>query len=249
MADTIDILSGTRDELGTVEVAIANVYERPERPGGLSGLLILGEDDRRVIAAGDEIGLAGGVFRLEAIRPHRSGGHLFVFLPLPPAVAPAAPRRALADLRPAFASHAIPAVSPGRLARLLRDFTPLLLAGLGETPPTPEGWEKESRESWSTQWNGERLGPSTHLLRQARFAAGPRRVEASVRHEIIRWSERSVARSDVTGFWRLDETTLSLFAHSSGREESEGPVESVSSDDLSATALERLRAAIAGRDG
>ena len=37
MAQEIGILSGTRDDLGGVEVAIANVYERPERPGAPSG--------------------------------------------------------------------------------------------------------------------------------------------------------------------------------------------------------------------
>lgn len=245
MADTTEILSGTRDELGSVAVGLANVYERPERPGRLSGLLLPDGEEPQIVAEGDEIALAGQRFRLESIRQHRTGAYLFVFRRLQDA---AAPRKSpsLSEARISLQSHAIPAVAPHRLAGSLRDVTPYLLSTLGAKPPELLDWRVESRESWSTQWNGERLGPSTHRDHHARFAGDGRRVEAGVRHEIIRWSEWQVARSDVSGFWRLDDATLSLFAHCDGRGEDEGLVESLSSDALPAAALERIRAGLAG---
>ena len=211
MAQEIGILSGTRDDLGGVEVAIANVYERPERPGAPSGLLILAGESR-IIAVGDELQLGGRRFRLDAIRPHRTGAFTFVFTEVVAAPPAGGSRRPYAD-------HRVPAVGAERLARILRDLTPAFLAALDPARPCPAltGWHLDSRESWTEEWNREQLGPSKHHDHQARFADGEgSRIEARIRHDVIRWNPQEVHRVELSGSWLRGAAALSLFARAEG---------------------------------
>lgn len=193
------ILSGTRDELGGVDIAIVNVYERPERPGVQSGKLIT-PDGEQFIAVGDEVALGGARFRLEAIAPHASGAYTFRFTAIP---APAAPE----------ASTPITPIAPATLARCLRERSAAVLDLLGLNVTSTLAWTLVSRDSYNTEWNGEQIGPITHM---EWTAALPDASEAWVGLDLIRYNPDDLYRAEVSAYWKVGDRSVHLFGRAEG---------------------------------
>lgn len=205
------ILSGANDVLGGVPARIVNVRERAERPGGLSGLLVL-DDEERVIAVNDEIALNDRRFRLDAIEADRTGGFVFVFSDV------LSQRRSLSSLAESLDVHDMPAVSASQFIKALKDLTPALLIELSGGAPAPAliGWTKDSNDTWIHQHPDGPLGPSTRIDHEARFETSDRTVNAGLFHTITRLNPDTVHREEVTGFWRCGDAKLSI---STSREE------------------------------
>lgn len=205
MPQTITILSGTRDELGGVELGIANVYERKERPGTLSAQLVL-PDGEILIAPGDELSLGGSAFRLDAITPHTTGGHDFTFTRIAPEPEPPKTRESVA--------HPIPVVSPDDLYRRLHTISDEILRLLAPDKDLPpiSGWTKTSTEETFTEWNGARSGPSTHYRAVASFKGEvDEGTEATLRLDLIRYDPNEIYRHEISGSWSVDGQRLHIF--------------------------------------
>jgi len=212
MPNVITIQSGTRDELAGVDVGLANVYERPERPGELSILLVLPDRDL-VMAVGDEITLAGRIFRLEAISPKGTGyqAHFLERLTDP-----------VVDPTPTKAVLAIPPVTPHRLVDLLKAQSAAILDVLADGAQVPpiSAWRSESRQSVHREWNGGEIGPNSHFHHVALFDdVGEAPVEARISREDIRYDPNEIYRREVSAFWRAGDATAHIFLRAEGMAE------------------------------
>lgn len=205
----IIILSGTRDELGGVEIGIVNVYRRPERPGGLSAQLVLPEREQ-VIGVGDLIDLGGQQFRLSAIVPHRTGAYKFHFRQEAPE--PSTPERR-------STARAIPPISVTQLIRHLRQVSPQILGALATDGAVFEiaNWSENSKDSMTTEWNGMQSGPSTHRTFGAHLTGGHADAsEASIQHDILRYDPSEIYRQEVSGWWKLGNRHVHIFVRCEG---------------------------------
>ncbi len=208
--ERISIQSGTRDELGGVDVAIANVYERKKRAGVLSGILVLPEEER-IIAPGDVVDLGGKRFRLEIIEKNVRGTFEFVFVELGAGAEDRSEKILPVEISPLGARA---------LADLLMAVSENILAGLGFAG-TILRWEEASRDDVMRDWRGNETGPSTKYSFIAQFdgsGGADERLEARVRLEYIRWSPQELSSTEVSGFWRWGEKTAHVFASARGRE-------------------------------
>lgn len=204
------ILSGTRDELGGVEVGIVNVYRRAEKPEVLSAQLVLPEGEQ-LIGVGDVIALGGQRIRLTAITPHCTGAYNFHFTLMTAKPPTSFPR---STVRP------IPTVAVSDFIKHLRMITPQILQRLAADSTTFEiaDWEETSNDSTSTEWNGMQIGPSTHRRAQARFTdtKSEMNVEASIQHDIIRYDPSEIYRQEVSGWWKVGDRSAHMFVRSEG---------------------------------
>jgi hypothetical protein len=236
MPESITIRTGTRDELGGVEIGFVNVYERAERPGELSVQLVL-SDRNVIVAVGDEIALGGFRFRLLALTPDR--GAYAVRLervepePEPAPVPPAAPRLA------------IPPVSAAELRKALHLATPAILRHLasGGSVPQVMDWQRETSQTTHTEWNGGEIGPNTSQHDQAVFGAGGDEfIEARITVEALRYDPSEIYRREVSAFWRFGAATAHIFL----RAEGEDRFDHITGDRLDPVILALIRDATAG---
>lgn len=197
------ILSGTRDELGGVDIGIANVYERDERPGVLS-LLLVTPDGQHILAAGDSINLGGRRFTLRSLELQSGGAYRCGFEEIAGTLAEA----------PATPSTTIPLSpqQPSALVATLRVRSERLLAALGWPAGSPVDWEHSARDTYHREWNGEETGPITNLAWTARLAG----AEARIGLDLVRYNPDQLYRADINGFWKAGERHASLFARADG---------------------------------
>lgn len=170
--------TGIPDELDGLDIVFANAFEREEKPGGLS-VLLLHAETQTLLAPGDEFALGGRRYRLDAIEAHGSGYRVAVTrLDAPPPPSPT-PRRESKEF-------GIPPIGAHDLGALLRALSPAVLARLagGAGDPPALEWTRDARETMNTEWNGERIGPITTSQHAARFPGG----EAAVTVEDIRYA-------------------------------------------------------------
>jgi hypothetical protein len=199
----VSILSGTRSELGGVDVGLANVFERPARPGVLTCLLALPDRDV-VLGEGDVVEVGGASYRLVGFEPHRTGTHAAIFRP-----EPAAPTPAVSATAQPVILHSAP------LASALRAATDEILAALGGATPAAVGWNHDSQSVMHREWNGAEFGPTVTERWTAAFdASDSKRVEASVTLEDIRYTPEFPWRVDVSGYWRVGDERASLLVRS-----------------------------------
>lgn len=241
--DTVSILSGTRDELGDVTVGVGNIFEREERPGGLSCVLAL-PDRQVVLVEGDAVDIGTSRYRLLRfdIEPH---GRRAVFERINLEGAPSAtPRRSLSTIAEERNFQSLALVHPmpaADLARAVRFSTSEALALLGPEIGPVVDWTESRTEQTHREWNGGELGPNTLVRWAANFAAASVSVEASVSLEIVRWSPDDVLREEVFAFWRNGQRTASLSARSQGT----GAIGAASVSGLDGEAMATLVAALA----
>lgn len=236
MVTIITIRSGTRDELGGVEVGLVNIYERAERPGRLSVELVL-EDGGIILAAGDEVTLGGRMFRLLELVGDR-GAYLVRFETVEPVPSPL----------PAMHGLEIPSVSAEHLRGILRGLSPAIMQHLAGERDAPEllGWTHESKQATHKEWNGGDIGPNSSHLDRAQFASGSGiTVEANIVLEEIRFDPAEIYRREVSAFWRVNDAKAHIFL----RAEGEAKLDCIVGDRLDPQILALIRGAIgdAGR--
>ncbi len=228
MSKRISILSGTRDELGGVELGIVNVYARDEKPGGLSGQLVL-EGGDQIIGIGDKLRLGGKKFRLLEIEAHRTGAHVFHFEDM--AEVP------VSDPAKSSASP-IPPVSAAALESHLKKITPDILGLLGGGRFEITAWKTSSTDSMTTEWNGMQSGPSTHVMQVAVFSSEAHdATECTLRRDTIRYDPHEIYRQEVSAFWRVADKSAHVFA----RGEGEQPISEIWASDLPGPVLALIR--------
>lgn len=106
------------------------------------------------------------------------------------------PQREILTVRP---------IAVADLAARLRDLSPAVLAHLGHTADRLD-WERTSRDTYETEWNGAKLGPSTDTRHRARPADG---VEADVTESVNRWGPGDVANRRAGASWRVGDRRAS----------------------------------------
>jgi hypothetical protein len=232
MTEPVTIRTGTRDELNGVDVGFVNVFERDERPGVTSVMLVL-PDRQVVLTAGDAFEVDGAAFRLEAIE-QVSGAYAVKLLSLSaPSVRP--PIETNLPLAP-VAAHALRA--------LLKQLTPAILGVLARGGPVPAlvQWIADSSQSFHTEWTGAQLGPNSTSRDSAAFdpSVGVQ-VEATITIEEIRYSPDELYRREVSAFWRLDDVNAHVFL----RAEGEAKFDHITGADLDPAILALIRQAIA----
>ena len=208
MSGPITIRTGTRDELGGIEIGLVNVFERVERPGRLSVQLVLPDRDV-ILAVGDDVAVGGRAYRLVVLTPAR-GAYEVTFEEVPPAPA-SIPQEA--------GNLAIPPVGAGELRALLRQLTPAILDHLagGEAVPSLRDWTSETTQTTHTEWNGGLIGPNTHHIDRAQFAVvGEVGVEASITLDEIRYEPSEIYRREVSAYWRYGEAHAHIFLRAEG---------------------------------
>jgi hypothetical protein len=205
--ETVTILSGTRSELGGVEVGVANVFERPERAAGLSCLLLFA-GKQMVLAPGDDVELGTVRARLLRFEDDRAGiSAVFSLLP---------DDRARLREEPLRSEFSFSPLAAFELAERLRRATPGILRALG-SPAASLDWTSASTDRYDREWNGGEIGPSTQTRSVAQC---PANCEASVTVDVIRWSPQDVQKTELYAHWRFDSVSAGLFSGSEG----EGPL-------------------------
>lgn len=184
------IRTGIPDEIGGHWVAFANVFERDERPGQLSVILVTADETRTILAPGDAFAVGGIELTLQAIEA-KGEGHVVVLEPVEPQVA--------ASSLPQPVQYALPPIPAGQLVDLLVSATPDILEKLGERQ-VPLDWEANSTSTFNREWTGAEIGPITTVRQVARFAAGA--VTAEVVETDIRYEPEALHSREVSGFWR-----------------------------------------------
>lgn len=234
MPESITIRTGTRDELAGVEIGFVNVYERAERPGELSVQLVL-PDRNVIVAVGDDIVLGGSRFRLLALTPDR-GAYAVRLEPVEPEPVPVPPEPP---------RLAIPPVSAAELRKALHVATPAILSHLagGVSVPQVTDWQRESRQTMHTEWNGGEIGPNTSQRDHALFEAGTAEaIQATITLEELRYNPSEIYRREVSAFWRFGAATAHIFL----RAEGEAQVDHITGDTLDPVILALISDAIAG---
>ena len=184
------IRTGIPDEIGGHWVAFANVFERPERPGQLSVILVTADETRTILAAGDAFSVGGMALTLQAIEAQ---GEAYVVV-----LQRAEPQVAASSL-PKSVPYALPAIPAGQLVRLLVAATPEILERLGDRQ-VPLDWEANRTSTFNREWTGAEIGPITTVRLVARFVAGA--VTAEVVETDIRYEADALHSREVSGFWR-----------------------------------------------
>ena len=119
----------------------------------------------------------------------------------------APPQREILTVRP---------IAVAALAAHLRDLTPAVLGHLGHATDRLD-WERTSRDTYETEWNGAKLGPSTDTRHRAFLTDG---VEADVSETVNRWGPSDVANQRASASWRVGDRRASC----SGSAEKTDPV-------------------------
>ncbi|MEM0963209.1 MAG: hypothetical protein AAGK21_11815 [Bacteroidota bacterium] len=114
---------------------------------------------------------------------------------------------AVPTVRESIFVTATPAVE---MARRLREGSNAILASMGASAGDP-AWRETSEDTFETEWNGARLGPSTHT----RHEATRDDWKAVVTLDVIRWDPDHVARYGVGGTWTAGRQRTSCAAGTS----------------------------------
>jgi hypothetical protein len=207
------------DEIDGQSVVFANAFERAERPGQLS-VLLLHADRQVLLAVGDVFEIGSSRLRLAAIEPQ--GGSFAVLIDR---VEPDLPR----PLKlPEPAEFAIEPIHAGDLATLLKSLTPSILAQLGAPTVTASGWTTETRSTMHTEWNGGEIGPVVTTRQIAQLPIPD--LEAEITVTDICYAPDSIDRQELAAYWRAGAQRAHIFLRAEGT----GPMTELLSDPASA---------------
>lgn len=221
--------TGIPDEIGDQSFVFANAFEREERPGRLSVLLL--HDNRQVLlAAGDVFEVGSSRLRLTAIEP-QDGSFAVLIDRVEPELLP--PRKL-----PEPAEVAIEPICAGDLATLLKSLTPSILTHLGSPAVAVPNWTTETRSSMHTEWNGGEIGPVISNRKVAQLPGAD--LEAEITVTDICYAPDIIDRQELAAYWRAG----ALGAHIFLRAEGTGPMTALLSDPASAPVVALITDAI-----
>lgn len=200
------IRTGIPDEIGGHWVAFANVFERPERPGQLSVILVTADETRTILAAGDAFSVGGMALTLQAIEAQ---GEAYVVV-----LQRAEPQVAASSL-PKSVPYALPAIPAGQLVRQLVAATAEFLERLGDRQ-VPLDWVASRTSTFNREWTGAEIGPITTVRQVAQFAAGA--VTAEVVDTDIRHDPELLYRREISAFWQSANGRTHIFCRADGNE-------------------------------
>lgn len=192
------------DEIDGQTVAFANAFERDERPGEVTVLLIA--DGRRVVlGVGDQFDLGATRLRVVAIAP-QDGGYVVDVEQIDEVAPPPA--------RPDLLAVELAPITIAELTTLVQGLTPVILAALGAPQAIVTAWASETQSTMHREWNGGEIGPVTTCRHVARLAGADGVADVTVTE--IRRAPDTVEAEELSAFWRTPRQRAQVFARAEG---------------------------------